>query len=224
MDIKPINQDKLVIKGVSVNQLLREYNVQDVSTINLRQVARGVNQIAVNRTVQQPKNPYEGKINQAISADPELYKSALGTPVVINLEFKSVTYTDLKTKQVKTTDDIVLDTVLCTVAQAKKIVKTEIQGADGTVKEYIGMDDYQVTINGIIVGENRRAPVNEVLALKRMLDAPVAIPVVSSFLNNLGIFSVVVNDYAVPQVAGGISKQDFTINAISDTPIELQIT
>ena len=85
------------------------------------------------------------------------------------------------------------------------------------------MDDYQVNINGIITGANGVHPADTVTELKKMLDAPVAIPVVSSFLNRLGIYNIVVNDYSIPQVAGGYSKQDFSINAISDAPLELQI-
>jgi hypothetical protein len=39
----------------------------------------------------------------------------------------------------------------------------------------------------------------------------------------MGIYNIVVTDYSMPQNAGGISRQDFSINAISDEPLELQI-
>lgn len=222
MDIQPIKPDDLVIKGVPVTQLLREYNVQDIRTITLSQAARGLSEALVNRTLAVPNAPeYGDQIKQAASPDPELYKSALGTPVVIDLEFESVTYKDLVSGKILKTPNVKFETILCTVAQAKKIIKTEIQGRDGTVKEYIGMDDYQVSINGIIVGENRVYPANKVGLLKSVLDAPVPIGVVSSFLNNLGVFRIVVNDYTLPQVAGGQSKQDFSVNAISDKPVEI---
>lgn len=198
-----VNTGRLVVKSVPVSQLVRTFNLQNV------------------KVLQQPANNFEGKINQTTYKDPELYKSALGTPVVIDLTLDSVTYKDPTTNQSKTTDKITFVTVLCTVSQAKKIVKTEIQGADGTVKEYIGLDDYQVSINGILTGNNGQRPLNELLSLKRTLDAPVAIPVISSFLNNLGIFNIVVDSYTLPQEAGGWSKQDFSINALSDTPFEL---
>ena len=222
MDIKPIKPEDLVIKGVPVTQLLREYNVQDIRTITLSQAARGLSERLVNRTLPVTNAPeYSDKINQAASPDPELYKSALGTPVVIDLAFESVTYKDFVSGKSLRTPGIKFETILCTITQAKKIIKTEIQGRDGTVKEYIGLDDYQVNINGIIVGENRVYPKSVVLQLKAVLDAPVPIPVVSDFLNNLGVFNIVVNDYALPQVAGGQSKQDFSINAISDAPVEI---
>lgn len=202
----PVNTQGVIINSVPIQQLIRIYNLDRVQSLKVID------------------NPYTGKVNQDNAKDAELYTSALGTPVVINLKFASVEYTDLLTGRQKFTSELTFDTVLCTVSQAKRIVRTEIQGADGTVKEYIGLDDYSVQINGIICGDNGRYPATEVNALKQMLDAPVAVPVISSFLNRLGIYNVVVMDYAIPQEAGGYSKQDFSITALSDTPLELQIT
>ncbi|KAA2242800.1 hypothetical protein F0L74_09740 [Chitinophaga agrisoli] len=117
-----------------------------------------------------------------------------------------------------------MQTVLVTVAQSKKIIVTDIQGRDGTVKEYIGMGDYEVTINGIITGSNQHYPIDETHALKQMLDAPVPLVAVSWYLQNLDVYNLVVRDYAFAQEPGGYSRQLFTINCLSDTPIELLIT
>lgn len=195
----------VVIPNVPLTQLIRTFNLVNLRPLAIRD------------------NPYEGRVNQSDDRDPELYKSSLGTPVVIDLLFKSVTYTDFNKNRQVTTDEVRLQTVLCTVSRASIIIKTQIQGKNGTVKEYISKDDFAITINGIIVGENGQYPQAEALALQRMADAPVAIPVVSRFLNALDIYNVVVDDYSMPQTAGGISKQEFTINAISDEPVELQI-
>jgi hypothetical protein len=138
------------------------------------------------------------------------------------LKLLTVTYTDINGKQI-TTPEVTYDTVLLVVSQAKKIITTEIQGRDGTVKEYIGLDDYEVSINGIIVGSNGSYPVNQMADLKRVLDAPVAIPVACTYLNNLGIQSLVIKEYTINQEAGSYSKQDFNITAMSETAIELQI-
>jgi hypothetical protein len=204
MALKPTTKT-VVIPNVPLTQLVRTFNVTNV------------------RPLADRDNPYEGKINQLDNRDPELYKSALGTPVVIDLLFKSVTYTDFNKNRKVTTDEVRLQTVLCTVSRPSIIIKTQIQGRSGTVKEYISKDDYVITINGIISGQNGQYPETEALALQRIADAPVAIPVVSRFLNALEIFNIVVEDYSMPQTAGGISKQDFTLNCISDDPLELQI-
>ena len=194
-----------IIAAVPVAALIRTYNLAAIPALTVRD------------------NPYEGKVNQAVTRDPELYKSTLGTPVVIDVTFRSVTYTDFVQNRQITTDQVRLETVLCTVSRPTIIVKTQIQGRNGTVKEYISKDDFQVTINGIIAGQNGQYPAAEALAVQRMAEAPVAIPVVSRFLNGMGIYNIVVEDYSMPQAAGGISRQDFTINAISDEPLELQI-
>lgn len=194
-----------VIAAVPLASLIRQYSLTSIKPLTVRD------------------NPYDGKINQTDDRDPELYKSALGTPVVIDLTFQSVTYTDFVQNRQVTTDRVRLETVLCTVSRPTIIIKTQIQGRNGTVKEYISKDDYQITINGIIPGENGQYPEDGALAVQRMAEAPVPIPVVSRFLNGMGIYNIVVTDYSMPQVAGGISRQDFTINAISDEPLELQI-
>jgi hypothetical protein len=195
------NTKTVVIPNVPLTQLVRTFNL-----VNLRPLAV-------------PDNPFEGKIDQTDNRD----KTPLGTPVIIDLLFQSVTYTDFNKNRQVTTDELRLQTVLCTVSRPSIINKTQIQGKNGTVKEYISKDDYAVTINGIIVGENGQYPQTEALALQRIADAPGPIPVVSRFLNAFEIYNIVVMDYSMPQTAGGISKQEFTLNCISDEPLELQI-
>lgn len=197
--------EPIVIKGVTINQLKKNYNIQNVNTPVIQD------------------NQYNGKINQSTFADKELYKSTLGTPVVTDLTLSFPQYTDVSQNKVISGASVKLLTILCTVSQAKKIVKTDIDGRDGSIKEYIGMDDYAVTINGIITGYNGQRPVEQVLALKKVLDAPVPLVVVSNYLNDLGIYNLVVESYDFNQEAGGWSKQDFSITAISDKPLELQI-
>ena len=210
-DIKqsPVNTQGITIPSAPIAELVRVYNMSNIRPLN---AADNKFEVASN------SNKY---MNQ--SADPKLYNSVLGTPVFANLKFLSVSYVDAKTGLKKTTDELVFDTVLLTINQAKKIIKTEIQGGDGTVKEYIGLDDYHVVINGIICGGNGHYPMNEVLSLKKMLDCPFEIPVVCTFLNAMDIHYLVVDDYSLPQEAGGYSQQNFTINALSDEPLEILI-
>lgn len=186
-------------------QLIRAYNIAGI-------------------TAKQPGgNPYDGKIDQTITRDKELYRSSLGTPVFTDLTLKGGTYTDNNGRSV-TFEDMVFVTVLMFVSQGKNIVKTKIQGRNGTVKEYIGDDDYQVTINGIITGKNGSYPVDDVAKLKAICNAPIAFDVVSTYLQNLDVYSLVIESYAFDQQPGGYSQQNFTLNCISDQPVELQIT
>ncbi|MFX1704600.1 DUF6046 domain-containing protein [Chitinophaga sp. CC14] len=168
-------------------------------------------------------NNYAGKIDQTTYQDAALYQSSLGTPVLTDLTFESVAY-DLNSTQRIIVPSVKLTTVLLAVSLPKNIVATAIQGRDGTVKEYIGKGDYQISINGIITGQNGHYPADDVIALKRMVDAPVPIRVTSTYLQHLDIYDVVIVDFNTAQEPGGYSQQIFTINAISDTPVELQIS
>lgn len=171
-----------------------------------------------------PAAPPNFNIDQTDNLDKELYRSALGTPVYTNIEFLAGRYETNTTGVFKTFGPLKYEAVLITVSQAKKIIRTEIQGRNGTVKEYIGDDDYEVGINGIITGPNGHYPTDEVAELKAVLDAPIAIEVACTYLQNLGIHSLVVNGYQVDQKEGGYSYQTFSISCISDIPQELRLT
>jgi|GEM_PF-1140218 hypothetical protein len=188
----------------------------------------GVNNIIIlNGKQLQQSNPYAGQqgISDPVTKDAPLRTSVLGTPIYTDLTLQYCSYTDNITGQtVSVDDDIVLDTVLLTVSQPIKVIKTEIQGRDGTVKEYIGKGDAEITINGIITGTNGVYPRDDVSELKKWLDAPISKGVLSWWLQNLGIHNIVVNSYSIPQVQGGYSYQMFSISASSDAPVELRIT
>jgi len=169
------------------------------------------------------RNDFMGKVTVATPDVSPLTLSPLGTPVMQDITFGSVTYTDFTTGKQITTKATNFINILLNVTQAKKIICTEIQGRDGTVKEYIGLDDFEITINGFIVGTNGHNPTDEVIALKNMLIARVTIPVVCTYLNNLGIFNVVIKEFTLDQDAGGYCRQSFTISALSDADVVLQI-
>lgn len=171
-----------------------------------------------------PAKPPNFDIDQTATADKELYRSTLGTPVVIDIEFPAGQYETNTPGVFKNYGPMTLDAVLVVINQPKKIIKTEIQGRDGTVKEYIGMGDYSITINGILSGPNGSWPVDDITALKAILDAPQAIDVAGKYFTNLDIHSIVVEEYTFEQKEGGYSYQTFSITASSDIPQELRLT
>jgi len=203
-----------------ISDLAQKFNLQNAPIY----VDKSKLNIGTQATPAANRNQYDGKIPDIgyyYLSDYPIATSSLGTPVYTNIVFKGSTYTNSVGKQ-SSFADVELQTVLLHVSQAKKIIRTEIQGRDGTVKEYIGMDDYHITINAIINGINGHYPIEDIAPLKQMLDAPVTIDVACNYLLMLGIQSVVVESYAFEQEAGMYSQQKVSINCISDTPIILQ--
>ncbi len=162
-------------------------------------------------------NPNTGEIGR----DTPLYKSALGTPVFSNLDIQAGSYT--KNNQKYLFEEIKFDTVLFDVSLAKNIIKTPIQGLDGTIKEYISDDDYSVNIKGVMVAPNNTFPLDDFVALIKVVKAPVPIKVNSWWLEKFGIYNLVITSFSFQQKAGRFSEQSFEINAISDNPVELNI-
>ena len=148
--------------------------------------------------------------------------SYLGTAVFYNFKIKPFNYETLAGERIEIKKGIVIDTVLFSVSQSKNIVTTPIQGRDGTVKEYISMGDYSISIEGKIVSRNNDYPADEVNELIQILNSPVSIKIISEFLSFFGIHESVVENYDFPQMEGFRNTQEFSISLLSDTPVELQ--
>lgn len=115
-----------------------------------------------------------------------------------------------------------VDTCLFNVTQTKNIVKTQISGRKGTIKEYIGEGDYSIQIRGMIQGRNGIYPLREVKNLYEFLTLPSELPIESPYLNDIfDIKYVVVESFDFPQNEASISQQFFTINCSSDKPFDI---
>lgn len=159
--------------------------------------------------------------------------SYLGTPVFSNLLFKPGEYKNKDGDPVEfgnilkneKNEFFRVDTVLIDVSQQKQIIKTNIQGVAGTVKEYISKGDYQLTIRGALVDPNgQRYPEEQVQQLKEYLEAETALEVASRFLDDIfDIQTIVIESFTFPQLEGSQNVQLFEVSAVSDDPIELTV-
>lgn len=150
-------------------------------------------------------------------SDEVIATSYLGTPVYSNLIFEANANTPENT-------DIRIDTVVMTVTQLRNIVKTPIQGRDGTVKEYINNGDYQIECNGLIVSPQANVfPRNDIEALNNLMTLNSSIVVSSSFLNLFNISDVVVEEFSFAEQEGYRNQCAFTFRLISDDPIEIKV-
>lgn len=196
--------------------ILQTYKLEAVKTARY---GAGVSAAIARSKFAKNVNPYTEMA--PIETDAMLYRSDIGTPVFCNLEIQGGSWTD-SNNVLHTWPDLVYDTVLITVNSSKNIVKTAIQGRNGTVKEYISDGDDQINIKLLIVGARGKMPLQEVSDLKKALDAPVSLAINSRYLQNLGINNFVVDSISMPQVEGGYHFQAVEINASSDEPIELK--
>lgn len=109
------------------------------------------------------------------------------------------------------------------VSQDKVIVTTPINGRDGTVKEYIYMDDHQVTIRGVLIGEGNSYPYDARREMTNMFKINNAYGVESRVLNEMGVLSLVVKSIQFNDLEGYNNVCPYTISCISDRDVLLTI-
>lgn len=122
---------------------------------------------------------------------------------------------------------------LLTIKGRKEIVKTTIsRGRDkrgyakkGSVKEVIYMDDYDITIDGIIIGENEdELPEDDIMKVHGICEYGLSLYVRHQMLNLLGINMLVIADFEFPTEAGeGENVQKYKLIAMSDEDFEEEL-
>jgi len=165
------------------------------------------------------------EFNLPIETEPEVPAavSQMGTAVYSNLVILPGKYTSLDDEEI-VFEGLSIDTALFVVTQTKKIVKTQVQGRTGSIKELISEGDYSISIKGAIVNMLLdEYPAVEVRQLIEVCKVPSSIKIVSSFLEFFGIDEIVIETYSLPQQAGYKNVQLFDLKTVSDTPIELVI-
>lgn len=214
-----------------------EYNPQPLPLVNTQIVLQGFGLLGVRSLVYGAQIDAEGFDENA----PTDRTSYLGMPVFDTIEFKPSEYNDknnnpieygniLKNSNSKNPseqggDFFRVDSVLIDVSQQKQIIKTNIQGVAGTVKEFISMGDYQIMFRGFLTDPNSgRYPHEQVRQMRQYLEAETTLEINSRFLNDIfDITNIVVESFSFPQREGFQNQQAFEISCISDEPLELTV-
>lgn len=159
--------------------------------------------------------------------------SLFGTPVFSNFEIKAGEYTDLEGNIIQF-EGIRIDNIMFDVTQERNIVRTQISGRDGTIKQFISDGDLVINCNGELTGrtvqENNGfslswlvgAPEEEVRKLKAITSVPREIEVISEFLDFFNVTTVVISQPSFSQKEGSREGILFQMQMYSDTPIELK--
>ncbi len=161
-------------------------------------------------------------IDDTETSDPEIGRSRLfNQPIYSDITFNGGSYTD-QNNVTQNFQSLNIELVLLTVGNVKNIVKTTLQGRNGTVKEYISDGDYSIKIEGKIFGKGiNNYPQDDVQKLLNICLAPQSINVTSSFLKMFNIEDIVIESYNIDQQEGMRNCQPFTLNCVSDTPLIL---
>lgn len=158
--------------------------------------------------------------------------SAYGTPIFMPIQFDDVKYKNDGVNH--TINGIKLLCAVMEISNTRNIVKTDIQGRDGSVKEFINNGDYQISIKGILTNDvytpdgsqptkgNNKYPMDAVAHLNTICLAPCAIQVTNSLLYELGIYDLVIEDFSFPATVGKENMQAFQLNCLSDTTFVLK--
>jgi hypothetical protein len=107
---------------------------------------------------------------------------------------------------------------------SKKIVKTDVTDNPGTVKEFIGQNDREITIRGFLINHDQRAmPLDQIAELNAIAEIGATLKVTSEILNALNVHYLVIENFRLTEVEASIMAQPFIIDAVSDYPYELVI-
>ena len=116
---------------------------------------------------------------------------------------------------------LVLTDVTANVSMQKEIVKTQLVGHKGTIKEYVSDGDYQVSLSLGVVAMNDNGelldqyPEEAISTLRKIFERPDALEVSSAFLDAFGINRIVVTGFSAKQMTYA-NRQVVEITALSD--------
>lgn len=160
-------------------------------------------------------------------SDDTAYKSFMGLPVYSPLEIlEDAAASGIVAGQVQFSKSrkvaLRIDTVLMTVTQSKTIIRTPIQGRNGTIKEYISDGDFQIEIEGSIISQYLNVfPEDDFRTFNKILGRGKQIDVACDFLALCGIYTMVIESAKMSQKMGSRNEVPFNISAWSDFAEEI---
>jgi len=162
---------------------------------------------------------------------PDNYKgeatSWMGTPIVFPAKFKGGSYNRYKMngelEKVSLNDLQLPAATMFSFRRSKNIERTNLLGANGTVKEIYGFDDWVIDVRGICLdepGSTAHDQYERLLQWERIADA---IGISGRLFNQKEIDAVAMSDWSDNVVQGKPGAIPFSFQLFSDEPIELAI-
>jgi hypothetical protein len=121
------------------------------------------------------------------------------------------------------------------ISLSKNIITTALQGFNGTVKEYVSDGDLNISIDGRLSGiyddisDSFRSttyyPIEYVQKMVAALRVPASIPIANQIVSGVfGVNFVTVTNAEFQRDTAGLNYQKFSIDLISDRPIEIVLS
>ena len=113
---------------------------------------------------------------------------------------------------------------LISVSGSKTIIETKVVGLKMPIIEDVAMESYKVSIKGVFINEeNDDYPYRDVARLSVLHEMRGSLPVVNSLLRTFGIDYICIKDIKCDGIEGHQSMQWYTIEAVSDRPVNLEL-
>ena len=151
--------------------------------------------------------------------------SVLGTPIYeqITLTIPAVQGSGGQVSS-RQYDYVFPDWPLFDIAPSWTIKKENILGGNGTVKEYIQQDDFEIRIRGFLINYNSNDYPEQLVAdFWKAINCQRSIGITSRVFNILNIHNIVVKSVRLPALEGYMNIQPFEIECVSDEAVELLI-
>lgn len=106
----------------------------------------------------------------------------------------------------------------------KSIVVNQMVNAETNVLEDMGIDNFKLTIRGFLISEQPdTAPLDELRRLVQLIKKRKSLKVGNELLNAFGIRELAIKSARFGDPPGGIEFKPYTLEAISDEPVELRL-
>lgn len=155
----------------------------------------------------------------------EILKSVYNTPIIYPVSFEGGDYPiydwygKIKLKNYK---QIWLPaTTMVDFSRAKNIIKTNVIGINGTVKEYFGFDDWQIRIRMLCLNDNKYKAREYADILQDWFEIAGGINVRGSIFSKKEIYNIVIENFDVKTLAGSPSVIPIELSCSSNEPVEI---
>lgn len=128
----------------------------------------------------------------------------------INRDGQKVEYTELKLLAAKVM-----------VSQSKNIITTQIANRDGSVKQYVSLSDYNISISSKISELFNIFPADQLTAWQGLANVPENIEITSKLLNKyIAVDRVVIKDFSFSPLTGSLNEVALNMTLLSDVDID----